>query len=500
MDLSLFRALQRRFASWPDAPNRRDILRSALAAAGGLLCFERSDADQPQGAVGKVIVIGAGFAGLACADELAAAGYQVTVLEARNRVGGRVHSRKDIVAGKIIETGGELVGPNQPTWMAYVKRFGLTPIGHEYDYGPILLQGKYFKAVDAQPLWKGMQDLYNRLNREARAIPAYQAWETPGARELDLRSLGDWLNEQQNVDELVRTAVETQLTASDGMLPAWQSYLGNLAVVKGGGLEKFWEETDTLRIQGGAQQLAEKLRDSLLKRPGGHDLRLSTPVKRVQVKRDKVSVTTAEGKTLEADDIVLTAPSNTWARIAFDPPLPADLTVPMASNGKYVMAFKERFWAPGPGRKAANALSDGPVQATWEATTGQGDAAPHGFMLYAGGPTADDWRGLSEKERDERLTAALKQLYPNWDGKSEGRRYIDWLSDPWARGTYSFPAPGQVTTVGPVLIRGVQQHLHFAGEHCCYAFAGWMEAALNSGVRLARRLAERDGLVKPAGG
>ncbi len=489
MSLPLFRTLQHRFASWPDAPTRRDALRAALAAAGGLLCFERSNAaDEKQKPVGKILVIGAGFSGLACADELAAAGYQVTVLEARDRVGGRVHSLKDVVPGKVVEAGGELVGPNQPTWMAYIKRFGLETLPHDPDDGPLLLNGKYLKPADAQIVWKGMREVYSRLNTEAKDIPAYQAWETPGAKELDRRSLGDWLADQRDAEEIVRRAIEAQLIASDGMLPAWQSYLGNLAVVKGGGLEKFWEQTDTLHIKGGAQQLAEKLRESLLKRPGGHEMRLSTPVKRIQVKRDKVVVTIADGKTLEADDIALTVPPNTWPRIAFDPALPAELTVPMASNCKYIMAVKERFWVPD--KKAVNALSDGVVQMAWEATTGQGDKGPHGFILYSGGPNADDWRGWTAAERDRRLPAALKQLYPGWDGQSEGHHFIDWLSDPWSRGTYSFPAPGQVTTVGPMLIKGVHSHLHFAGEHCCYAFAGWMEAALNSGVRLARRLAE----------
>jgi monoamine oxidase len=494
--LSLFATLQRRFASWPDVPNRRQALQEALALAGGLLCFERLQGAEPKGPIGKVLVIGAGFAGLACADELATAGYQVTVLEARDRVGGRVHSRKDVVKGKIIEAGGELVGPNQPTWMAYAKRFKLEPFEHDPGDGPILLDGKFLKPADAEPVWKALRDLYNRLNKPARDVLAYQAWDTPGARELDRRSLGDWLAEQRDVDEIARRAAEVQLTASDGIIPAWQSYLGNLAVVKGGGLEKFWDETDSLRIKGGTQQLAEKLRESFLKRPGGQVLRLGTPVKRVQVKADKVIVTPAQGKPLEADDVVLTAPTSTWSRIEFDPPLPGNLTVPMGVNGKYVMAFKERFYA---GEKnALNALSDGPVQATWEATNGQGDAGPHGFILYSGGPTNDDWRGWSEAERDQRLTSALKQLYPNWNGQSESRRFIDWIADPWARGTYSFPAPGQVTTVSPLLFKGLGR-LHFAGEHCCLAFAGWMEAALNSAVRLARRLAERDGIVKPAG-
>jgi monoamine oxidase len=72
---------------------------------------------------------------------------------------------------------------------------------------------------------------------------------------------------------------------------------------------------------------------------------------------------------------------------------------------------------------------------------------------------------------------------------------MDWPSDPWTQTGYSFPAPGQVTTVGPILRQGLGR-LHFAGEHTCFAFVGYMEGALNSGVALARRIAKRDGVVK----
>jgi monoamine oxidase len=75
-------------------------------------------------------------------------------------------------------------------------------------------------------------------------------------------------------------------------------------------------------------------------------------------------------------------------------------------------------------------------------------------------------------------------------------RFMDWPSDAWVRASYSFPAPGQVTTMGPTLREGVGGHLHFAGEHTCYAFVGYMEGALNSGVSIARRLAQRDGVLK----
>jgi monoamine oxidase len=72
---------------------------------------------------------------------------------------------------------------------------------------------------------------------------------------------------------------------------------------------------------------------------------------------------------------------------------------------------------------------------------------------------------------------------------------MDWPGDAWAKGSYSFPAPGQVTTIGPTLRAGLGR-LHFAGEHTCYAFTGYMEGALRSGVDVAQRIASRDGLLK----
>ncbi len=70
---------------------------------------------------------------------------------------------------------------------------------------------------------------------------------------------------------------------------------------------------------------------------------------------------------------------------------------------------------------------------------------------------------------------------------------MDWIADPWTRAGYSFPAPGQVTTIGPILHRGLGR-MHFAGEHCCYQFVGYMEGALHSGASLAKRIVDRDNL------
>src|SRR5688572_24658103 len=125
MSFALLRQLQAAFEPQFARVSRRQAISAAIAGAGGLMSFERSAGAAPAKSLPRVVVVGAGFAGLACADELAAAGYDVTVVEARSRVGGRVQTLRDLIAGKTVEAGGELVGPNQPTWMAYAKRFDL---------------------------------------------------------------------------------------------------------------------------------------------------------------------------------------------------------------------------------------------------------------------------------------------------------------------------------------------------------------------------------------
>ena len=131
---------------------------------------------------------------------------------------------------------------------------------------------------------------------------------------------------------------------------------------------------------------------------------------------------------------------------------------------------------------------------TWDGLDGAADAASC-LVAFAGGPAVDQGRGGADSERTERYLTELEKLYPDVRKHLEKTRLLDWCTDPWTKAGYSFPAPGQVTTVGPLLHKGLGR-LHFAGEHACYAFCGYMEGALQSGVRLAKRLATRDGVVK----
>ena len=120
---ALYRQLRAHLAKPVEGPTRREMLRlTMLGAAGLLLSNNVARAQRPPG---RVLIVGAGFAGLAAAHELASIGYDVRVFEARDRVGGRVRSMKTFLPGKVVEAGAELIGSNHPSWAAYKQRFNL---------------------------------------------------------------------------------------------------------------------------------------------------------------------------------------------------------------------------------------------------------------------------------------------------------------------------------------------------------------------------------------
>lgn len=471
--------------------SRREMLQRSFAATAGLLLSDRLFA---QGKAGRVVVIGAGFSGLAAAFELTQAGYDVTVVEARNRVGGRVISFKDMVVGKTVEGGGELIGTNHPRWIRYADRFKLPLIEatEEDAEAPVVIGGKRLTSDESDKLWEEMEAAFALIDADASMVAnPSEPWRTPNAEALDRRSFGAWID-GLSVSPLCKVGLHTLMTADNGMTASWQSYLGDLAMIKGGGGGKqYWLESETHRCGGGNQLLAERLRDAI----GVAKVILRTPVRTVNVTDRNARVTLADGKTLEADHVVLTAPPTTWNRMTFEPALPASLVPQMATNVKMLLAVKSRFWRAA--ELGPEMLSDGAVSMTWDGTDGQTRGADALMVAFSGGNAADTCREWAPAARNENYLANLSRVYRGIRPSFVKARFMDWPADPWAKASYSFPAPGQVTAQGPTL-RGGLGRLHFAGEYTSYAFMGYMEGALESGESVARRIAVRDGVSKDA--
>lgn len=503
MTRSLISWLASRYAGRVSSAERREFLRQSLAASAGLLLSSHAASGfsgDGRTSGKRVVVIGAGLSGLACAYELQHAGYEVTVLEARNRIGGRVLSAnaangREFVRGRNVEFGAELIGSNHPLWVNYAERFKLAfldSIGDEGAQRPIVIEGKRLSGKQVKELWRGLKPALQQLTELAAPVVADEPWKTPGARKLDLMSVQEWIDEL-DAAPLIKRVLWISQTADNGQDAVRQSLLGQLAVVKGGGLERYWTESEVYRCGGGNDQLARKLAEAI----GSGRVVTKTPVRSVSRKGDGMLVETADGRTQECDDVVLTAPPKTWKKIMFSPGLPQALDPQTGFNAKYFALVKDRFWEQRDPKLSQYALSDELINMTWDGTNNQGpvDGAAGGACLigFSGGSVCQRALEMDRASRDKSFGEAFEQLFPGYKESVVRTFYMDWPKEPWAGASYSFPAPGQVTTVGPLLARPhMDGRLHIAGEHACYKFVGFMEGALQSGARVAKVLAARD--------
>ncbi len=501
MSMRLYPRLFARFANTDQRErlwSRREVLRASVGASAGLLLSNRLlMAGLNIGKVGReskrVVVVGAGFAGLACAYELKAAGYDVTVVEARSRVGGRVLSFGDLVKGANVEGGGELIGTNHPMWETYRAKLGLEFIEvtepEDLAY-PVVIDGELLSEADAEEVFAGIEATYSKFNGDAMTVDEDEPWKTEKAAAWDAMSTGAFLNTLE-LSARVKRAIIAEFEADNGAAIDRQSYLGNLAQIKGGGVETYWTDTENRRCKGGNQQLATKLLGAI----GAERVKLKMPVASIEVGEKGATVKTADGTKLECDDVVLAVPPSVWGRITMSPALPAELRAQMGCNVKYLALVKKRFWLDD---KLAPSMADtGPVSMTWEGTDNQELAEDAGAELtaFSGGPAAEACRAVSAEKRDGFYAEHLSKSYPKFAENFRSARFMDWPGEEWTKGGYSFPAPGEITRNGKTLREGVAGgRLHFAGEHACYKFVGYMEGGLNSGASVAARMAKRDGV------
>lgn len=506
MSRSIYSILNARYGKVATPMERRQFLKGTLAASAGLLISQTPAWGRPRlgrDSKKRVVVIGAGFAGLSCAFELKAAGYDVSVLEARDRVGGRVLSfnpgnKNEFIKGRNIEGGAELIGSNHPCWVNYKDQFKFEWWDVTEDEGevesPVVIDGKLLSWEEGKKIWEEMEEGLSKMNELAAKVLEDEPWNSPDAAKLDAMNTAAWI-ESLEVSKLCKRGMWINQTSDNGQDAGKQSLLGQLAAVKGGGLEKFWKESEVYRCQGGNDSLARKLYEGI----GADRVTKELPATSIAMKGENVVVTAKDGRTLECDDVVLAVPPPTWQKIEVN--LPGGMKPQMGLNTKWLAHVKKRFWEEGKPKLSQYALGDGLIEQTWDATDAQGavDDTNGGACMtgFSGGPSVEKAAAMSKDEREKAFGALYESFYPGFGENKVATRYMNWPKEAWTGASYSFPAPGQVTTVGPMMAKAhMGGKLHIAGEHTCYKFVGYMEGALSSGTAVAKRLAKRDGVVK----
>ena len=464
----------------------------------------------------RVAIIGAGLAGLCAAYELAKADYEVEVFEARNRVGGRTKTIDTVVENKQMDGGAELIGDNHPLWLHYADLFGVG-LTDAKDYGnsPIRIGDHTLSWEESEKLTRHLDKLIKKLTQAAEAIvDPFEPWMNPNAAAFDSVSLADWICQVKGKDD-GKKALRKMMEADSGILAQNQSLLAVLAMVRGGGLDRFWTDTEVHRAKGGSQSLAKAFEKAILE--AGVKLHLGTQVVGLAVNLEGVDVRFAElpakvgeedpdpitgvpahPNSLHFEFVVLAIPPSVWKTILNIEPAPLSKLLngerlQMGKNVKNLMAFKSRFWedaALGP-----TLTEYGLVDMTWETTEADPANQPQfGLVAFSGADEAKTLSEMNDDQLDQTYQQCLGPVYRGFETALVKSRLINWPKDKWAEASYCFPAPGEVTKWGPIYKAGFMNRLHFAGEHTCYAYMGYMEGALSSGYRVAARIAVRDQL------
>ena len=445
---------------------RREFLKtSAVAAAGVPVLFspfvQRRDY--------SCIIIGAGLSGLAAAHALKKKGWRVTVLEARERTGGRVFSFRFKQSPELVcELGGEWVGESHERMKALCKDFGISLKDHRFDAwlmrdGKVQRPGQWDFSPKAKAAFEKLKKSYESYSQQDKLrLDQYDWWtllDEIGFSEDDLL-LRD-LQDSTDFGETIR-----MISAYAAAAEYFESSPAN--------------EMD-YKIEGGNSRIIEKFAAAI----GNEAIRTGMAVQRIKQRGGRVMVT-ANGADFVADACICTVPARTLDKIVFDPPLPAAQKaaaekLQYARIIKNSVLFRERFWGP----ENFSLVSDVTSHYYFHSTKDQ--PGKQGILCsYAVGEKADVLASQNNTRRTEVITADLVPLEKRALNLALDIQSYAWQRDKYTQGAYAFFRPGQWFTLKPILARPHGKVL-FAGEHLA-EWQGFMEGAVVTGEAAAAAL------------
>ncbi|BAJ31824.1 putative amine oxidase [Kitasatospora setae KM-6054] len=456
------------------------------------------------------MVVGAGLAGLTAAVELAERGVRVTVLEARERVGGRALGI-EVAPGRWIDAGAAYLGDRHtelhallaacdlktvPTDMRGASRFALAPTGSAGQDADAAGTPDTADTADTADTVDGrfpplnavaLGDLFEQLEELAAAVRPDAPWLTPDAERLDALTAADWAERQLAHPDarLFFPLFLGEMMAAD---PAKVSVLHMAFYLRSGGglryLNAFAGGAQQDRVAGGAHRLCERLARRLL--DAGGVLRTAEPVLSVEQSATGVTVRSTQGS-YPAEAVVVAVPPLLADAIDYRPELPVRRAASRTERGcavKLNLVFPEPVWrAHGLSGWSVNAA--GPLLSTVDDTPPEG--SPGVLTGFVTGAEAHRFAALPPDEQRSAAVAQARRLFPMLP-EPIGFHVTDWVNEPWSRGCYAaLFGPGDWSALGPTLT-APHGRVRFAGTETSTEFFGLLEGAIRSGRRAAAEL------------
>jgi monoamine oxidase len=490
----------------------RRISRRQLVTAAGAAAAAAAAQPAPAGAAKRparrrarrredVVVVGAGLSGLVAAREVVRAGHSVAVLEARDRVGGRMLNRP-IAGGDVVDLGAEFIGPTQNHVRALVDELRIATFqtyhqgrnvyvagGSRTTYSDSGLTG----AAPPDPLI--LPDLLlatTALDRLSRQVPVHAPWEAAGADEYDGQSLEAWFRRNTTGSQRFIDASTAGLGAVFGAELREISLLFALFLIAASGDEgtpgTFERNVNTRggaqqdRISGGAQAIALALARQL-----GRRVVPRSAVRRIVQGRGYVDVI-SDRYVGRARQVIVALPPTLAGRIDYEPAMPAlrDGLMQRLPQGQIVkvQAIYERpFWRDD-GLNGSSLALAGPCRVTFDSSPQSG--TPGALLGFVCGDDARRFGRLPAADRRQAALGSFARAFGSLALSPLDYVEMDWGAQRYSRGCpVAVPAPGVLTTYGSALREPVGR-IHWAGTETATYWNGYMDGAISAGRRAAR--------------
>jgi len=489
--------------TWRDArlnTTRRGLIAGAAAGGAGVLLPTTAAAKKrKKHRKVDVAIVGGGFAGLTAARKLAAAGKEVCVLEARDRVGGRTLNHR-VQKGVIAELGGEYVGPTQDRVLALAKSVGVGTFKTYNDGDNVLVLNGARSRYPATPglspdpdFQEAILTAITKLNPMSEEVPVEAPWKAPKAEEWDKITLGQWRDANitaPGARRLFDIATEALFGAESEEL----SLLYTLFYTASAGNHSTKGDfTRLISTPGGAQESrfvggSQKIPIEVAKRLGAQVV-LKSPVRSIVQHGGRV-VVTSDRMVVEAREVIVAIPPKLVLGIDFHPGLPAPKHkllkgTPPGNLIKWEALYDKPWWRDG-GYSGQAVSEQGPANTTFDNTPPGG--SPGVLFGFVGGKQARSFRKLSRAGRRKAVLDNFALYYGEEARTLNGSFELDWTQEAWTRGCpVGHTQRNVLHRYGPWL-RKPQGRVHWAGTETADYWNGYMDGAVRSGERAAKEV------------